>query len=99
MSNQEKDRLGDKLRDLEHGREDHFFAERDKALLAKLRAKTGEPTTAAGACPACGQPLEASPTASVCAAGHGVWLTRAQVEEIAGRSDESGLRELLARLG
>ena len=99
MSNQEKDRLGDKLRDVEHGREEHFFAERDKALLAKLRAKTGESTATPGACPACGQPLQAGATASVCAAGHGVWLTRSQVEEIAGRSDGNGLRDLLARLG
>ncbi|MBM4269832.1 MAG: hypothetical protein FJ144_25060 [Deltaproteobacteria bacterium] len=96
MSNQEKDRLGDKLRDLEHGREDHFFAERDKALLAKLRAKGDEPIAATGACPLCGQALQTLANASACAAGHGVWLTRSQLEEMAGRSD--GLRELLARL-
>ena len=35
-----KDRFGDKLRDAERGREDEYFAERDRELLAKL--KTGE---------------------------------------------------------
>jgi hypothetical protein len=35
-----KDRLGEKLHDLEHAREDVFFAERDRKLIEKLRAET-----------------------------------------------------------
>ena len=63
MSNGEKDRLGDKLRDAEKAREDTFFAERDRELLQKLKAQTG----AQGAealreltrmrCPKCGERL------------------------------------------
>lgn len=34
-----KDRLGEKLRDLEHAREDIFFAQRDRELIEKLRAQ------------------------------------------------------------
>ena len=34
-----KDRLGDKLRDLEHAREDLFFAKRDQELIEQLRAR------------------------------------------------------------
>jgi len=34
---EEKDRLGNKLRDVEKGREDDYFARRDRELLAKLR--------------------------------------------------------------
>lgn len=34
-----KDRLGEKLRDLEHAREDVFFAQRDRELIEKLRAQ------------------------------------------------------------
>lgn len=34
-----KDRLGDKLRDLEHAREDQFFAKRDRELIEQLRAR------------------------------------------------------------
>jgi len=41
MSDGEKDRLGDKLRDVEKGREDKFFADRDRALIEKLKAQTG----------------------------------------------------------
>lgn len=39
----EKDRLGDKLRDAERGREEQYFAQRDREMLAKLKsAKSGE---------------------------------------------------------
>jgi hypothetical protein len=34
-----KDRLGQKLHDLEQAREDLFFAERDRKLIEKLRAE------------------------------------------------------------
>lgn len=39
MGNDQKDRFGDKLRDLEHAREDQYFAEREKGLLEKMREK------------------------------------------------------------
>lgn len=37
--NGEKDRLGDKLKDLDKAKEDKFFAEREKELLEKMRRK------------------------------------------------------------
>ena len=37
MANQEKDRLGDKLRDLERGREEDYFARKDRELLEKMK--------------------------------------------------------------
>ncbi len=37
MGNDSKDRLGDKLRDLEKAREDDYFARRDRELLEKLK--------------------------------------------------------------
>lgn len=33
----EKDRLGDKLRDAERAREDQYFAQRDRELISKLK--------------------------------------------------------------
>lgn len=42
MANQEKDRLGDKLRDLERGREEDYFARRDRELLEKLKKRRSE---------------------------------------------------------
>ena len=34
-----KDKLGEKLRDLERAREDQFFAQRDRELIDQLRAR------------------------------------------------------------
>jgi len=34
-----KDKLGEKLRDLEHAREGQFFAQRDRELIERLRAR------------------------------------------------------------
>lgn len=42
MPDDEKDRFGDKLRDAEKAKEDQFFAERERQLLDKLRARAGE---------------------------------------------------------
>jgi hypothetical protein len=39
MANHEKDRFGDKLRDAEKGREEDYFARRDRELLEKLKRK------------------------------------------------------------
>jgi ribosomal protein L37AE/L43A len=65
MADSEKDRLGEKLRDKEKAEENRYFAERDKALLEKLKAKAGH-------CPQCGTALETvergSKTAEECPA-------------------------------
>jgi len=72
--NSEKDRLGDKLHEVEKAREDLFFAERDRELLAKLRTAQA----ATGACPSCGAALEPREEAPlrlrVCPSGHGGWI-------------------------
>jgi hypothetical protein len=87
----EKDRLGDKLRDIEHAREDKFFADRDRELLEKLRQES------APGCPVCGGRLEAIEDPPVrlleCPQKHGWWLGRGDVDP----SDE-GARAALARL-
>jgi len=70
MANEQKDRLGDKLRDLEHAREEKFFAERDKEALARLRAKQSAAPPAP--CPTCGEALEQKDGTSRCRNGHRV---------------------------
>jgi len=70
MAVEEKDRLGDKLREAERGREDQYFAERDRQLIDRLRqSKGGAPETTSGEtektlkevahmrCPKCGTRL------------------------------------------
>lgn len=54
MAIEERDRYGDKLKESERGREDDYFARRDRELIAKMRAReVGAP------CPQCGAALQA----------------------------------------
>ena len=41
----EKDRFGDKLKDVERGREDSYFAQRDRELLEKMRSGADQEAT------------------------------------------------------
>lgn len=92
----EKDRLGDKLRDLERAREDKFFADRDRELLEKLRRDPG----AAGllTCPTCSArlALREQPPLRVyaCPTGHGCWLSADDLAAL----DHPGAPAALARL-
>ena len=54
MSDNERDRLGEKLHQKEKAEEDRYFAERDKELLEKLRHAKD-----AARCPTCGAALVA----------------------------------------
>src|SRR5919197_5615628 len=54
MSDNEKDRLGEKLHQKEKAEEDRYFAEHDKELIEKLRR-----AMAAARCPTCGAALVA----------------------------------------
>lgn len=66
MPGDQKDRLGDKLRDVERAREDQFFADQDRKLLARLRGSGHGRDAEAGpaadvlACPRCGRELRRS---------------------------------------
>jgi RNase P subunit RPR2 len=70
----EKDRLGDKLRDVEAAREDQWAKKRDVELLEKMREKVA----ASMLCPKCKSPLVAKTENGVemfaCSRGDGAWL-------------------------
>jgi len=97
----EKDRLGDKLRDVERGREDQYFAERDRELLAKLRgAKEQEAEKSIRAlahmrCPKCGERLSTRKLRGVqveeCPGCGGIWLDRGELELVAKGESEGWL--------
>jgi len=59
MPDNEKNRLGDKLRDLEKGREDQYFQRRDRELIEKLRVDKASARETA--CPNCGATLSLRP--------------------------------------
>ena len=98
MAIDEKDRFGDKLRDMEKAREDQWAAQRDRELLEKLRQKRAEMQSESGAadkthgllCPHCRQSLTRAQLFGLeiltCPNGEGAWL------------DETALSELQSRL-
>jgi len=98
MAVEEKDRLGDKLREAERGREDQFFAERDRQLIDRLRQSKGVAPETSGAattskevapmrCPKCGTPLNSHTLHDVsvdeCPSCHGMWLDAGELEALA----------------
>jgi len=80
----EKDRLGDKLRDVEHAREEQWAHQRDQELLEKLRHK-GETAL----CPQCHGLLVAETRGGIammaCAQKHGAWLRAEVLESVLSR--------------
>jgi ribosomal protein S27AE len=103
----EKDRYGDKLRDLEHAREDKFIAERERDLAEKMRAQAASKQAAdtrAGAhmrCPKCGQGLAAANhfevTVQECANCGGMWLDKGELDALAKRESTGWLARYLGR--
>lgn len=93
----EKDRLGDKLHNLEKAREDQWAAQRDRELLDKLRRKQTELKEAVKAatetigvlCPRCHRQLVKSEKAGVtmlsCQAEDGAWVDESELEKLLQR--------------
>ena len=82
----EKDRLGDKLHQVEMARENQWARQQDAELLEKLRRKYAKPIH----CPQCGKTLDARVAIGVggmaCPDHHGAW------------GDDEALMQLAARL-
>lgn len=104
MVDDDKDRLGDKLRKKEKGEEDRYFAEREEAALRKLREQRAAVGTSAERmrCPQCSQPLvtvsEHGVKVDECPSGHGMWLDHHDLETIAKREHDSWLGRYFYRL-
>lgn len=107
MSDDEKDRYGDKLREVEKAREDQFFAERDRELLQKLKAQSGaqeEQTIRELAhmrCPKCGERLVVRTKLDVeldeCPKGHGMWLDAGELDKLSERESSGWLSRFLGQ--
>ena len=107
MSDGEKDRFGDKLREVEKAREDTFFAKRDRELLEKLKQQTGalEAKTVQELvrtrCPKCGERLTTRTQLDVkideCPTGHGVWPETGELEKLTTRESSGWLARMLGR--
>jgi hypothetical protein len=107
MSDGEKDRYGDKLRDVEKAREDKFFADRDRELLLKLKGQANSEEEQAVRelarmrCPKCGERLvtrsEHQVEIDACPSGHGIWLDDGELEKLTARESTGWLARILGR--
>ena len=98
MPDNQKDRFGDKLRDVEKAREDQYFAEKDKALVNKLKeSQEGDreaeiKAVASMRCPKCGTKLNErvfhAVTVDECSSCGGLWLDKGEFETLAERKNE-----------
>jgi hypothetical protein len=105
----DKDRFGDKLRQKEKAEEDRFFAERDKAMLEKLRQQVSATELerirelSRMRCPKCGDRLVAvehhGVTVEECPSCHGMWLDPGELEMVARRERDSWLGRFFHRPG
>ena len=97
----DKDRLGDKLRDKQRGEEDRYFNQRDKALLEKLRQqqKAGAAEPSGMRCPKDGTALASidqhGVTVEECPKCGGLWFDKGEVETVAKREKDSWLGRLV----
>lgn len=75
MSNDERDRFGQKLHDVEAARENEWARKHDQELLEKMRAKKSAEVT----CPECDQKLvpdsEHGTDGMICPERHGAWFS------------------------
>ncbi len=98
---EEKDRLGEKLREAERGREDAYFAKRDRELLKKLKEEVSTATEATlreiavSRCPKDGAHLHNKSlhgvTVEECPECKGIWLESGELKEITEREQEGWL--------
>jgi len=106
----EKDRLGDKLRDVEKAREDQYFAKRDRELIAKLRGERDQELRddlkAVGElrCPRGHAQLQSRMENGVhldeCPTCGGIWLDKGEMDLLAKHEEEGWFGRLFrARQG
>jgi Transcription factor zinc-finger len=95
----EKDRFGDKLRQKKKGDEDRYFAQRDKALLEKL--KHGQSAAAPMRCPKDGGQLVPiqlhGVTVEECPTCHGLWFDAKELELVASRERDAWIGRFFYR--
>jgi hypothetical protein len=86
----EKDRLGEKLQNLEKAREDQWAAQRDRELMEQLRRKQSKKAakTAGFLCPHCQQQLvkgENGGIAMLTCPTDGAWIDKSELDKLLHR--------------
>lgn len=97
----EKDRFGETMRLVERAKEDIYFAERDRELIEKLRARLQkvEKSKADLTCPKCPGKLEAYTFMGIaldrCAACGGIWMDQGELESVLKKAARGPLGSLI----
>ena len=102
----EKDRFGEKMRLVERAKEDIYFAEKDRELIEKLKARLKKmeraEQTAALSCPKCPGSLETYRFMDFildrCSLCGGIWLDQGELEGILKKVARSPLSLFVERL-
>ena len=100
----DKDKFGDTMRLVERAKEDIYFAERDRELMAKLKGqlRKSENTAADLGCPKCSGRLEGYTfhgyALDRCDQCGGVWMDRGELEGVIRKISRGPLGEWLDTL-
>ena len=98
----EKDPLGERLKEKERAEEERYFRQREKEAIERLRQKQST-TEGHMTCPKDGTPLQTvsqfGVTVEECPTCRGMWLDPGELETIAKRERDSWLSRLFFRSG
>ena len=93
--------MADKWEERKKAQEDEYFVKKERELLAKLKAKQEAESKAAAknaahmTCPKCGEPLKARSFQKIeidqCTGCSGIWLDAGEMEQVAGKENDSWL--------
>jgi hypothetical protein len=101
--------MADKWDERKKAQEDEYFVRKERELLAKLKAKQDTETKAATEnaarmrCPKCGEPLKARSFQKIeidqCTGCNGIWLDAGEMEQVAGKENDSWLGKFWQKNG
>jgi uncharacterized protein len=101
--------MADKWEERKKAQEDEYFVKKERELLAKLKAKQEAESKAAAknaahmTCPKCGEPLKARSFQKIeidqCTGCNGIWLDAGEMEQVAGKENDSWLGKFWQKNG
>src|ERR1043166_6134056 len=101
--------MANKWDERKKAKEDEYFVKKERELVAKLKSKQDAEAKALAQkaafmrCPKCGEPLKERSFQKIaidqCSGCNGIWLDAGELEQVAGRDDESWLGKFWKKNG